>query len=326
MLVFASVFTFLALAAAAAVIRLRARRKSEATSGILFLLPSLLHLCVFLLAPLAFSLWLAFHRWDLLSVERDFVGLAHFRSILGGEHFWIALRNTALFTLNVPVTMAVSLGIAVVLRGWRRGRNTLLALFFLPNICLFTAVAVVWRWLYSSEYGLVNRLISRLPGVGEARIPWLEDIPLAAGVLPLPLLAIMFMWIWLNIGVQLVIFSAGLEGIPGMYYEAARIDGAGRGRMFLSVTFPLLKPATTFVLITSLIASFQVFTAVYVMVDRTVLRTRAADVLVYQIYDYAWGPAGRMGLASALAWVLFVIILVVSVAQFRLLGREVEYT
>jgi multiple sugar transport system permease protein len=324
MLLFAIVFTLFFVAAVGFAVRWRARRPAEASSAVLFLLPSLVHLCVFLLAPLVFSLWMSFHRWSILSDARDFVGLGNFRYLFSTPHFYIALRNTALFALNVPVTMALSLLVAVALRNWVRGRRFLLPVFFLPNICLFTAVAVVWKWLYNPEHGFVNRLVGSIPGVSES-IPWLESIDLVGGVLPLPILAILVMWVWLHIGVQAVIFSAGLEGIPETYYEAARIDGATPVQTFFSVTLPLLRPATGFVLVTSIIASFQVFTAVYVMVDRTVLRTRAVDVLVYQIYDYAWGGEMRMGLASALSWILFLIILAVSLAQYRFIRKGVEY-
>jgi len=324
MMFFALGFTACFVLAVMVLIRHRARHPGEAASASLFLLPSMLHLCFFLLAPLAFSLWMAFHRWSILSTTRQFIGLANFRYIFSTSHFWTALWNTLLFSLNVPVTMAVSLLVAVGLRRWVGGRRYLLPVLFLPNICLFTAVAVVWKWLYNPEHGLVNRVLGVIPGFPH-EIPWLESIGLVGGVLPLPLVAIMVMWVWLHIGVQVVIFSAGLEGIPGTYYEAALIDGASPVQTFFQVTLPLLRPATGFVLVTSVIASFQVFTAVYVMVDPTVLRTRAVDVLVYQIYNYAWGGDMRMGLASALSWILFVIILAVSLAQTRFVGRSVEY-
>jgi ABC-type sugar transport system permease subunit len=325
MLIFALILTLILISVLmAATMLIGTARRSEAVSAGCFLTPSLVHLGLFIIAPLGFSLWLAFHRWELLAASRPFVGIGNFISLLKGKEFWIALRNTVLFTLQVPAAMAIALGIAVVLNRLGRRRAALQAIFFLPNVCLFAAVAVVWKWIYNADFGLLNAVLGKLglpAGTG-----WLTEPRLIAGVIPLPLLAIMVMSIWATVGVQAVIFVAGLRSIPDTYYEAARVDGAGGWQMFWHVTLPLLKPTTMFILVTSVIASFQVFTAIYVMMGPALMRTHQVDVLVYQVYDHAWGSGNSLGLASALSWIVFLIIVSVTALQYRLLGREVQYT
>ncbi len=323
MLIFAAIVT-LALVIAVISLTIRAPRagRGEALSAIGFLLPSLLHLGLFIVAPLLFSLYLAFQRWGILPTGRHFVGLANFAQLLRSREFWIALRNTALFTLQVPLSIGMALGVAVTLNHFRRSRAVLQTIFFLPKVCLFAAVAVVWKWIYNPDFGLLNTVLSKL-GVS-AYIGWLTDPHLLGGMLPLPLVSIMVMSIWASLGVQAVILVAGLRGIPATYYEAARVDGASVWQAFWHVTLPLLKPTILFILVTSVIATFQVFTAIYVMVGRALLRTHQVDVLVYQVYDHAW-RAGNFGLAAALSWIIFLIILSVTALQFRLVGREVQY-
>jgi len=330
MLLFAFSLTLVLAAAVvglAATAKRASRREALCASG--FLLPSLVYLGLFLAAPLAFSLYMAFHKWsiDAGAGSNPWVGLENFSSVFTGArspYFWRALLNTALYTfLHVPASLAIALGVAIILNHLGRSRRFLQTIFFLPNLCLLAAVAVVWRWMYNPEIGLFNGLL-RAFGV-DARIGWLTSPKLIGGVLPLPLLSIVVMAIWMSFGVQAVIYLAGLRSIPQTYYDAARVDGANRWQTFRHVTIPLLKPTTLFLLVTSVIASFQVFTSIYVMVDETLLATHRADVLVYQIYDYAWISERNLGLASALSWILFLIVLSVTIVQFRLVGREVNY-
>jgi len=214
MLIFALILTLILISVLmAATMLIGTARRSEAVSAGCFLTPSLVHLGLFIIAPLGFSLWLAFHRWELLAASRPFVGIGNFISLLKGKEFWIALRNTVLFTLQVPAAMAIALGIAVVLNRLGRRRAALQAIFFLPNVCLFAAVAVVWKWIYNADFGLLNAVLGKLglpAGTG-----WLTEPRLIAGVIPLPLLAIMVMSIWASVGVQALIFVAGLRAIPG---------------------------------------------------------------------------------------------------------------
>ena len=285
-------------------------------------LPSFLHLVVFVLSPLLFSLALSCCRWNFLSQSIAFVGLDHFRELAKDRGFWVALRNTLLFALNVPVTTLLALCVAEGLHRWGKGGRWLQAIFFLPNICLIASVAIVWRWIYNPELGLLNKALLFLGA--DRPIAWLTDTRLVLRCLPLPILSVMALWLWMHVGVQSVIFRGGLSKIPPSFYEAAALDGATAVQAFVYVTLPLLKPVILFVTVTSVIASFQVFTAVYVMLGKAIMRTGAADVLVYRIYEEAWGAGSRVGMACAMSWVLFLLLLGTTVVQLKTMGAWKE--
>lgn len=291
----------------------RARRRAyrETLTAWGFLAPALGHLAVFAFAPLAFAGWLALHRWGLVEPVRPFVGLDNFREILSDGAFWHSLGVTALYGLYVPVTMVVSLAAALVLD--RSGLRVRLVrtVLFLPFISSVVAVALVWQWMYQPDYGLINYLL-RL--VGMSGPDWLGD-PRTA----LP--ALMLLSVWVHLGYQMVIFLAGLQAIPAVYHDAARVDGASAWQRFRRITLPLLRPTVLFVLVTGTISSFQVFTFVSVMTEGGPLH--ATDVIVYRIYQEAWEFL-RFGTASAMSLVLLAILLVVTWLQFRWLGRKVE--
>jgi len=302
----------LALAALpAALARLANRPRTMARTAVAwsFLAPATAHLAVFTLAPLLFATWLSLHRWSLLDVARPFVGLANYSAVLTDGEWWNAIRNTALFTLHVPVSMAVALGLALLTHRRLRGVVTLRAIFFLPTITSLVAIAISWQWIFHPEYGLLNWLLSL---VGIAPQPWLTSPSTA-------LAALMVMAVWLVVGYQMVLFQAGLAAIPQELYDAARIDGAGPWRRFVHVTVPGLRHTLFFVLVTSVIGSFQIFGAVYVMTEGGPLH--ATDVAVFHIYREAW-EFFRFGRAAAMSWLLFAIVFVLTWVQFRVLERR----
>lgn len=274
-----------------------------------FLAPATLHLAVFTIGPLAFAAWLSLHRWNLVDVARPFVGLGNYLGLLGDGSFWRALANTAVLTLHVPVAMALALAFALLVH--RRTRTLVLvrAALFLPSITSLVAIAIVWQWILNADYGILNWLLG-LAGIPPVR--WLTSPKTA-------LLSIMMLSVWLVVGYQMVLFQAGLAAIPEELYEAARIDGAGVWRRFWHVTLPGLRHTLFFVLVTSVIGSFQIFGAVYVMTEGGPLG--ATDVAVYHIYKEAWEFL-RFGSAAAQSWVLFAVIFVVTWLHFRLLERE----
>ncbi len=292
--------------------RAHPRRLRETLTAWGFLAPATTHLVVFAFAPLLFLGYLSVHRWNPSEPAKPFVGLENFWRVLGDPLVWIALRNTALFTLQVPITMAIALGLALLLR--RQALITRIArtAFFLPYVSSVVAVALVWQWMYQADVGIINRALASL-GLGP--VDWLGN-PRTA------LLALMVVSAWTQVGYQMLVFLAGLQGIPDAYLEAARVDGANAWRRFWRVTFPLLKPVTVFVLVTGIISSFQVFTPVYVMTGGG--PAHATDVLVSRIYQSAW-ELQQFGYASALALLLFAILFWVTWVQFKLLGRRVEY-
>lgn len=293
---------------------LRASRKSRgnAVTAIGFLTPSLLHLTVFVFTPIVFAAFLSLHRWDVVVPDKPFVGLGNFGEMMNDPNFSNALKNTFVYILNVPIGMVISLAIALIMNQRLKGVAFLRALYFLPSVTSFVAIALVWMWIYHPTFGVANFFLGL---VGLQPIQWLNSPQTA-------MISVIIFSVWLGLGYQMVVFLAGLQGVPEELHDAARIDGANHWQRFWRVTLPLLKPTTFFVLVTSLIGSFQVFTSIYVMTAGGPIRS--TDVIVYHIYQAAWEEL-RMGYASAMSWVLFVIIVIATWIQFRLIGREVEY-
>lgn len=282
-------------------------RLAEAARAWAFLAPSFVHLLVFSIGPILFALWLSFHEWNLLSTTRPFVGLGNYRELAGDAGFRRAIGNTTIYVLFVPAGMVVALALALLANRRIPGVNLLRTVFFLPYVTSFVAISLIWKWMFQPDVGLLNNLLARIglpPGT------WLSS---PATALP----SLMLMSIWMYAGYMMVIFLAGLQSIPATLYESARIDGAGPWRRFRHITLPLLRPTLLFILVTMVIFMFQVFTAVYVMTEGGPLH--ATDVVVYHIYRNAWEYL-RMGYASAMAWVLFAIVFLVTLVQFRWLG------
>lgn len=301
-----------ALMAALSVAVTRRSRRPMTLAAWWFLAPSMVHVVIFLVVPVVFSLYLSFHRWSIVDPTVPYVGLENFAELMQDTRFWNALWNTAVFSVHVPVAMAVSLIVAMLLNRPFPGVGFLRTIFFVPSISSLVAIAMTWKWLYNPDYGLFNYLLA-LVGIGP--VDWLTSPQWA-----LP--AVMIMSIWASVGYQMVLFLAGLQSIPGRLYEAAMIDGAGSLRRFWHVTLPMLRPTILFVLVTSMITSWQVFTPIYVMTQGGPMY--ATDVVVFQIYQTAWEYL-RMGYASAMAWVLFVILMIATYLKMKYMGGEELY-
>jgi ABC-type sugar transport system permease subunit len=292
--------------------RARPRALRETLTAWGFLAPATLHLAVFSFGPMLFAGYLALHRWSPLEPVKPFVGLDNFVALARDPLVWISLRNTLLYTLHVPVAMAIALGVALVLQHRSGAARVARTIFFLPYVSSLVAVALVWQWMYHADFGLLNYLGAL---VGLPPVDWLGN-PRTA------LVAVMVVSIWVQVGYQMIVFLAGLHSIPQDYLDAARVDGASPWQRFWRVTFPLLRPVTLFVLVTGVITSFQVFTLIYVLTDGGPLH--ATDVLVYRIYQMAWEFL-QFGDASALALMLFALLFGATWLQFRLLGKRVDY-
>lgn len=292
--------------------RAHARSFHETLTAWGFLAPAGLHLAAFSFAPMLFALYLSVHRWNPIEPVRPFVGASNFVALARDPLVWVSVRNTLVYTLHVPVAMAIALAIALLLR--RRAKGALLGrvVFILPYMSSVVAIALVWQWLYHPDFGLFN-WVAR--ATGWEPVDWLGDPRTALG-------AVMIVSVWLQVGYQMVLFLAGLQAIPQDYVDAARVDGASSWQRFWRVTFPLLRPVTLFVLVTGIIASFQVFSLVYILTGGGPLH--ATDVIVYRIYQMAWQLL-QFGGASAFSLVLFVLLFVATWIQFRLLGKRVEY-
>jgi multiple sugar transport system permease protein len=286
-------------------------RRGDVYTGVICLLPSLAVIAVFVVFPIVFSLYLSFHKWAILTPEKPFVGLANYARMLASPEFWECLRNTFLYTAGVvPLGAAASLGLALLLDRTVAGSGFFRTAFFLPTITSIIAISVVWLWVYDDANGLANTLL-RLVGLKPVR--WLTSTRTS-------LLSLVIMTVWKNAGYHMVVFLAGLQAIPPSLHEAALIDGASPGQRFRYVTWPLLTPTTVFVLVTNTIFTFQVFGPIYVMTGGGPVRS--TSVIVYYLYQRAF-EFQEMGYASAVAWVIFVILIALTVLQMRLSrGRE----
>lgn len=284
----------------------------KAFTVLLFLLPNLVGFLLFSLIPVLASLVLSLYHWDLLSSPM-FAGLANFRAMFHDADFWAALLHTVEFIVGyIPLVTATGLGIALALNQKVRGLAFFRTAFFLPVVSSWVAVALLWKWLFNPVYGLVNYLISLFGVTGPA---WLFDEHWA-------MLAIIIASVWKDLGFVAVLYLAGLQGISDDYYEAASLDGAGPWQRFRNITLPLITPTTFFVLIISLINSFQVFDQVYIMTGGGPVG--ATTVLVQQIYKNAF-VFGKMGYASAMSWVLFALVFIATWVQMRGQRQWVHY-
>lgn len=290
--------------------------RREALWGILFLLPSLIGFLLFYWLPILAGFALSLTKWDLIGAP-EWAGAANFRRLLTDTGFRDALLHSVLFTIGtVPTGMAIALAVALALNQRLLGTTFYRTVYFLPVVSMLVAVALVWQWMYLPVYGLIDNILGAL---GLPQPFWLTD-PRTT------LIAIMIMSVWLRIGYDMVLFLAGLQAIPRDLYEAASVDGAGRWARFRYVTLPLLSPTTFFILILSLINAFQVFDQIYIMTPRSSPGGPggAAMTMVFYIYNNAF-QFSRMGYASALALVLFVIIFLITLVQLRLQRRWVHY-
>ncbi|MGB2601613.1 MAG: sugar ABC transporter permease [Candidatus Omnitrophota bacterium] len=274
---------------------------------------------IFQLAPVFISFFWSFTRYDVVHAPQ-FVGLDNYRNILFNDPlFWKAIRNTVLYVIGVvPIGICLSLILAVAIDQKIKFKNFFKSIFFLPTVTAIVAVSVIWKWLYAGEkYGLFNYVLLKL---GFQPIDWL-----ASPTWTLP--SIMIMSIWAGLGYNMILFLAGLQTIPHVMYEAAEIDGAGFWTKFFKVTIPLLKPTIVFVSIMSFIFSFQVFEQVYIMTGGQggiggVLNS--ALTIVAYLYDKGFQKF-QMGYASALAYIIFLFIFILTMINKRLMRSNVEY-
>jgi multiple sugar transport system permease protein len=277
-----------------------------------FLAPSLIPLLAFMVVPMLSSIGLSFLSWNLLSPAR-WVGLSNYRTLVHDGNFHAALGHTLYFIGGyLPLTFFGGLALALALNQGLKAIAWVRTIYFLPVVTSWVVVALVWKWLLNPQFGIVNRVLGifGIPGPGW----WLDP----HWAMPSIILASA----WKDLGFTMVIFLAGLQAIPEDYYEAAKLDGAGRWSRFRNVTMPLLSPASFFVIVITLINNFQVFDQVQVMTQGG--PAGSTTVVVQQIFQNAFSY-GRMGYAAAMSWALFAVILIVTVVQLRLQKRWVVY-
>lgn len=295
---------------------LRRRRRGGREDGVwpwLFLLPVLVPLSIFYLWPLARTVYYSFTEWGFLG-DAHWTGIDNYIRLFTRPDLIDALGNTALYTavvfLNVPIAIALATLINTPGLALRRVYQ---ALFFLPVITMPVAVAIVWRMLYSGDFGLINQTLA-LVGI---------DGPYWLSTPGVSIVAIGIVGIWLSLGLNLIIFGAALNGIPRDLYEAAQIDGAGPIRQFLSITLPLLTPTTFFISVLTLIGGIQVFDLIFVMLG-TGPNAMQAKTLVYFFYSEGF-IRNEKGYAAAIGVVIILLIATLTAVQFRLQRKWVHY-
>lgn len=286
-----------------------------------FLLPSLTGMLVFYLIPIMISIFLSLTDWDGLAkltvngfFKEHFIGMDNYKSILTGGEFYSVLGNTCYYIiLYIPLMLLASLGIAALLNKGYKGTGFYRVLYYIPVLTSWVAGALIWKWVLSPQYGIMNNLLSIIGITGP---DWLQDEHWA-----MP--AIVLASVWKDMGFFGLILLSGLQGIDKGYYEAARVDGAGKWTQFVKITLPLLTPSIFFVLVIALINSFQLFPQVMIM-TKDAGPNGATMVMVERIYKYGFRYF-KMGYAAAFSWILFFIIFILTSIQMKLQKGWVHY-
>ncbi len=292
--------------------------QKDSVQGYLMIAPNSIGLIVFYIFPILVSIFLGLFEWNGLS-SPVWTGLGNYSAIFRDELFYHSLKNTFIYTVTVvPVIVVFTILFGVLLVSEEsRSREYMRLLYLLPVMTMPAAAALIWKWMLNLEFGLVNTVIKTL---GFHAVPWLSSPDYV-------LISVMFIGIWLGFAFNLIIVISGLRGIPETYYEAARIDGASIFRRFFSITLPMLTPTIFFVVVTQLIACFQVFDTAFIILGASpsgVLKN-AANTLVISIYENGF-IFFKMGYSAAQAFVLFLIILIITVIQFRGQKKWVHYS
>jgi multiple sugar transport system permease protein len=282
--------------------------RRRARAGRLFVAPNLAAVTVFMLFPLGFSLYMSFQQWDVFNPPK-FLGLKNFQQLFTSDPlFLIAIRNTVVFTLGTVVpTVLISLVVAGVLNRKVKGIGIFRTIVFLPLAISSVVMAVVWQFVFNTDNGLLNIMLGWI-GIGP--IPWLVEPRWA-------MISLCVVSVWRSVPFATVILLAAMQGVPETVYEAAKIDGAGEIRQFVSITVPLIRGAISFVVVISVIHAFQAFDMVYVLNGANGGPETATYVLGIMLFQHAFSFL-EFGYASALAWVMFGILLVLTVLQLRI--------
>lgn len=277
------------------------------------LLPTVVIIFCFHVLPIFYSFGLAFYNWDLIS-EAKFSGFRNFKILVKDALFWKSLFNTAYYTvISVPLSIVFSLFIAMLLNQKIKGMDAYRVIYFIPVITSINAVSIVWKLIYHPNFGLLNKM---LESVGIPGQRWLLDPKWA-------MIAIVVMSVWKHLGYNVIIFLTGLKNIPNHLYEAALVDGAGRWAQFRHITWPLLSPITFFILVMSIIGSFQVFAQIYMMTPGGGPMNSTMTIVFY-LYKVGFGDF-HFGYAAAVAFEIFIMIFVMTLLQKLVVEKRVHY-
>jgi multiple sugar transport system permease protein len=284
--------------------------------GYAFIAIPLLFFLSIRIGPTLYAVWVSFHQWDPIALNRPFIGMDNYRTLVDDKVFWKALRNTWIYVgVGVPLGLITSLVIALGLQKMIHFTGFFRALYFIPYVTSLVAVGWVWRWMYMPN-GLFNDVLG-WAGIGPFK--WLGSPDMA-------IYAIIITTVWQGLGFQVVIFLAGLESIPQDYLDAASVDGATAWQKFRDVVLPLLNPTLVFLVVTGVISNLQVFTQVRAMSNQgTGGPLNSTISIVLYVYQQAFQSLpSKMGYASAMTVVLFLMILVITIVQLKVLQRDTE--
>ena len=273
--------------------------KSEAKWGLAFVAPTIIGLLVLNLYPIVNTIYQSFCKTGDFGKGNIFIGLANYQTVAQNPETWQAFWNTIKYALiEVPFGIVIALILAVLLNKKCAGRSIYRTIFFLPMVCAPAAVAMVWKWMYNTQFGLLNNIFgTSIAWISDPKIAWIS-----VGVIG----------VWSIIGYNMVLFIGGLQDIPGDFYEAARIDGASEFRQFLSITIPLLSPTTFFIVQTRIIGALTVFDLMFMVMDKTNVALKNVQSVVYLFYQYAF-TNGNKGYGATLVVFLLIFIMILTV-------------
>lgn len=275
--------------------------RNENLWGWAFIFPTMLGLIVLNIYPIFSTIYQSFFKTGDFGKGNIFVGLQNYQKVFSDGEVWVSLGNTIKYAIvEVPFSIAIALVLAVLLNRKMKGRSFYRTVIFLPMVCAPAATAMVWRWLYNAEFGLINHIFG-------TKIKWVSDPKIA-------LYSIAVIGIWSVIGYNMVLFLSGLQEIPRDYYEAAKIDGATGINAFFHITLPLLSPTIFFVLVTRVISAMQVFDLIYMVIEKNNPAFTKVQSLVYLFYNYSF-EQNNMGYGATIVVVLLVVIMILTVLQ-----------
>ncbi len=291
--------------------KVTSRQKSEFIWGWLFILPTMIGLIVLNIYPMVDTVRQSFYKTGDFGKGNIFVGLKNYEKVLGDTEVWQALWNTIKYAIvEVPLSVVIALLLAVLLNRKLKGRGLFRTILFLPMVVAPAAIAMVWKWLYNSNFGLINNLF-------HIKVNWISDPNIA-------IFSIAVIGIWSVIGYNMVLFLAGLQEVPRDYYEAASLDGANWWQQLINITIPLISPTIFFVIVTRVIAALQVFDLIYMMIDLNNPAWKKTESLVFLFYKYSFEQS-KKGYGATVIVVLLVLILLITVVQMIGQKKWVHY-
>jgi len=294
--------------------QLKRKKRLEAFHGYLYILPATVILVWFWFVPAIYAFIVSFFEWDFMNPVKIFIGFGNYIHLLTSPEFWRVMLNTGYYMVgSIPLTMLIALILALALNEKIKGLAFFRSAIFAPVISCIIAMSAVWLWMYDPINGLLNYFLQQL---GFDPLQWFSSTQTA-----MP--ALIIFDIWKHTGYDMIIYLAGIQSIPESYYEAAKIDGAGRWNRFRYVTWPLLGPTTLFILIISIIRRFQVFSVIHTMTQGG--PAGATDVVVYYLYEKAFKDF-QMGYAFAISYILFCFIFTTTLIQWKVGAKKVHYT